>query len=144
MRCYIASGFFNEHQLVDLKIIKEALHQNRVEYYSPMDKLVCPPDAPKEVRRDVFVSNIQEIQNSDFIICNTRDKDIGAIFEAGVAYSTGVPIIYYFNAPKGVKFNLMLSESGAIVTKNLLQLCDAINNLKLNPLYTEEYKEDIE
>ena len=60
-----------------------------------------------------FSGNLHHIETADFLIVNTRDKDIGTIWEAGYAYANEVPIVYFCaGLPEGAKFNLMLARSG--------------------------------
>jgi nucleoside 2-deoxyribosyltransferase len=57
------------------------------------------------------------------MICNTRNKDMGSIFEAGYFHSLGKPIIYFCaGLPPGAQFNLMLAASGKAVCTSLNQL----------------------
>ncbi len=58
------------------------------------------------------------------MICNTRNKDMGSIFEAGYFHSLGKPIVYFCaGLPEGAKFNLMLAASGKSV-------CTSLNGLE--------------
>jgi nucleoside 2-deoxyribosyltransferase len=136
--CYIASGWFNENQARDLENIKEALEDVRCRYFSPKDEIVAKPDASKEEQEMIFKGNVDAITNCDFVVCNTRDKDLGTIFEAGFAYASGVPIIYYAEGLKG-NFNLMLSRSGRSVATNVQELKDQVSQIMENPYYEKEY-----
>lgn len=136
--CYIASGWFNPEQAKDLEDIKEILDNLKCKYYSPKDEEVCPPTAPLEVQKKVFQSNITSILNSKFVIVNTRDKDMGTIFEAGVSYALKIPIIYYCSGLSG-SFNLMLSRSGVAVATNLTELFNHVRGILQNPKYKKEY-----
>ena len=77
-------------------------------------------------------NDVNFILSCDFVIVNTAGKDLGTIFEAGFSYAFKKPIIYYFKAPDGVNFNLMLANSGVAVAKNKQQLIDILNTLKSN------------
>ena len=73
----------------------------------------------------VFSGNLHHIETADFVLVNTRDKDIGTIWESGYAYAHKKPIVYFCGGlPKGAKFNLMLARSGVKVCTNFEQLED--------------------
>ena len=78
------------------------------------------------------------IRGVDFVVCNTRDKDLGTIFEAGFSYASNVPIIYYAEGLQG-NFNLMLSRSGRAVATNVSELKDHVKGIMENPEYEKEY-----
>ena len=142
---YIASGWFNEAQASDLEIIKKLLDSCEANYFSPKDEIICPADADAQTRANVFSGNISAIRTSKFVIVNTRDKDMGTIFEAGVAYHAHKPIIYVaFGLPKGGTFNLMLAASGVCVCTDAAQLELAIKNIMSNPGWRETYNGTIE
>lgn len=143
MRCYIASPFFNPEQLEEVEEIKKVLRELKVKFYSPKDEIICPPDADDKTRMEIFHQNIAEINGADFIICNTNNKDMGTIFEAGVAYAVDVPIIYFNQHVKG-KFNLMLSSSGMIATTTYEQLKKAIKRFLREGEFREPYEGKIE
>ena len=106
--CYIASGWFNENQARDLENIKNTLDELGVKYFSPKDEIVAKPDASPEEQEMIFKGNVDAITGCNFVVCNTRDKDLGTIFEAGISYASNVPLVYYAEGLQG-NFNLMLS-----------------------------------
>ncbi len=114
MKLYIAAGWFSPIQAEELSKIEEITERLGFEVASPRKIFVCPPNATQNVQKNTFDGNLEHIRSSDFVIVNTRDKDLGTIFEAGVAYETGVPIVYFAQGLKG-NFNLMLSQSGVKV-----------------------------
>ena len=136
--CYIASGWFNENQARDLENIKEALEDVRCRYFSPKDEIVAKPDASKEEQEMIFKGNVDAITNCDFVVCNTRDKDLGTIFEAGFSYANNVPIIYYAEGLKG-NFNLMLSRSGRAVATTTDELKHHVKHIMTDLAYEAEY-----
>ena len=125
MKAYLASGWFNEAQERELTSL-EALFDDRKHFFdlaSPRRIFVCPPGAPKETQDETFQGNLYHIQTADFLLVNTRDKDIGTIWEAGYAYAFKKPIIYFCaGLPEKAKFNLMLARSGIKVCTSFLQL----------------------
>ena len=136
--CYIASGWFNENQARDLENIKNTLDELGVNYFSPKDEIVAKPDASKEEQEMIFTGNVNAITAGRFTVCNTHDKDLGTIFEAGFSYASGVPIIYYAEGLTG-NFNLMLSRSGRAVATNVNELKEHVKGIMENPEYEKEY-----
>ena len=137
-KCYIASGWFNENQARDLENIKNMLFKLNIPFYSPKDELLCPPNASPEQQEYIFSENIKHIKNAKFMVVNTRDKDVGTIFEAGVGYAFNIPIIYYCEGLKG-NFNLMLSRSGNCVATNIEELAAHLVNIKNDINYKDKY-----
>ena len=112
-KIYLASGWFNPVQAEELTNL-ESIFDSRSDHFelaSPRRIFVCPPNAPKEVQDETFSGNLHHIETSDFLLVNTRDKDIGTIWEAGYAYAFKKPIVYFCaGLPQGAKFNLMLAK----------------------------------
>ena len=136
--CYIASGWFNENQARDLENIKQTLDELGVKYFSPKDEIVAKPDASKEEQEMIFKGNVDAITSGKFVVCNTRDKDLGTIFEAGFSYASGIPLIYYAEGLTG-NFNLMLSRSGRAVATNVNELKEHVKGIMENSEYEKEY-----
>ena len=80
------------------------------------------------------------------MICNTRNKDMGSIFEAGYFHKLGKPIIYFCaGLPPGAQFNLMLAASGLSVCTSIDQLRAYLKDCKgANRLFELRYKGAIE
>lgn len=143
MRCYIASGWFNEKQTADLRDIKYALMNLGVGYFSPKDECICPPNADLSTQTRIFQQNIDAIEECDFVIVNTRDKDMGSVFEAGVAFRAGKKIIYFCRGLRG-SFNLMLSRSGIAVATDSRELVEHISSFMQDETYVQYYNGSIE
>ena len=147
-KIYLASGWFNPVQAEELSRL-ENIFDTRSENFdlaSPRRIFVCPPDAPKSVQDETFSGNLHHIKTADFLVVNTRDKDIGTIWEAGYAHACEVPIIYFCaGLPEGAKFNLMLARSGIKVCTSFEQLEDYLDrSIELGELPNEPYDRDIE
>lgn len=147
-KVYLASGWFNPTQAEELTQL-ENIFDDRAEHFvlaSPRRIFVCPPNATKEVQDETFFGNLNHIQSADFLLVNTRDKDIGTIWEAGYAYAEEKPIIYFCaGLPEGAKFNLMLARSGIKVCTSFEQLEDYLDRLiDLDELPYEPYENAIE
>lgn len=125
----------------------QALEETEISYFSPKDEVLVDLNSTKEEQRKAFEADVNFILSCDFVIVNTAGKDLGTIFEAGFSYAFKKPIIYYFKAPDGVNFNLMLANSGVAVAKNKQQLIDILNTLKSNSFdfdKLERYEGNIE
>ena len=83
---------------------------------------------------------------SNFLLVNTRDKDIGTIWEAGFAFAHQKPIVYFCaGLPEGAKFNLMLARSGIKVCTSFEDLEDYLDRCyKAETLIVEQYDQEIE
>tara|TARA_B100000131_G_C18069355_1_gene593866 strand:+ start:699 stop:1145 length:447 start_codon:yes stop_codon:yes gene_type:complete len=148
MKIYLASGWFNPTQAAELDRLEE-IFDNRSSFFdlaSPRRIFVCPPDAPRSVQDETFSGNLHHIETADFLLVNTRDKDIGTIWEAGYAHAFKKPIIYFCaGLPEGAKFNLMLARSGIKVCTSFEQLEDYIDRvIDTGELPFEPYDKDIE
>ena len=145
---YLASGWFNPTQAEELTRLENIFDErnNFFELASPRRIFVCPPNAPQEVQNETFYGNLRHIQQSDFLLVNTRDKDIGTIWEAGYAHAYGKPIVYFCaGLPEGAKFNLMLAKSGIKVCTSFEELEDYLDRvINLQELINEPYEKSIE
>ncbi len=147
-KIYLASGWFNPAQDRELSML-ESIFDKRQEHFklsSPRRIFVCPPDAPRSVQDETFEGNLAHIKNADFLVVNTRDKDIGTIWEAGFAHAINIPIVYFCaGLPEGAKFNLMLARSGIKVCTSFEQLEDYLDRtIETGSLPHEPYDQEIE
>ena len=148
MKVYLASGWFNPVQAEELTML-ENIFDNRAEHFelaSPRRIFVCPPNAPKSVQDETFEGNLFHIKTADFLLVNTRDKDIGTIWEAGFAYAFNKPIVYFCaGLPLGAKFNLMLARSGVKVCTSFEELEEYLGRvIETKALPFEPYDKSIE
>ena len=144
-KIYLASGWFNPTQDAELTQLEKIFddRSNNFELASPRRIFICPPNAPKSVQDETFTGNLHHIQTADFLLVNTRDKDIGTIWEAGYAFAFNKPIIYFCaGLPEGAKFNLMLARSGIKVCTSFEQLEDYLDRIIENGEFIEEPYED--
>jgi nucleoside 2-deoxyribosyltransferase len=145
---YLASGWFSPDQDEQLTRLEKVFddRSSYIDLRSPRRIFVCKPDASQEVQEDVFRGNVRHIEEADIVLVNTSYRDIGTIFEAGVAFQAGRPIIYFCeNLPAGSKFNLMLARSGVKVCTTIEQLTDYIDRCNENgSLIVEMYDKEIE
>lgn len=130
-KCYIASGWFSPEWLEELENIKTTLDNLDLDYFSPKDENLCDPDSSVDFQDQVFSGNIRGMEECDWMLCNTRNKDMGSIFEAGYFHKLNKPIVYFCaGLPEGAKFNLMLAASGKAVCTSLSQLNVYLNDCK--------------
>lgn len=144
-KIYLASGWFNPTQDEELTQLEKIFddRSSDFELASPRRIFICPPNAPKSVQDETFTGNLHHIQTADFLLVNTRDKDIGTIWEAGYAFAFNKPIIYFCaGLPEGAKFNLMLARSGIKVCTSFEQLEDYLDRIVENGEFIEEPYED--
>ena len=94
-KCYIASGWFSPEWLEELENIKETLDSIGLNYFSPKDENLCSPDSTVNFQDQVFNGNIRGMEECDWMLCNTRNKDMGTIFEAGYFHKLGKPIVFH-------------------------------------------------
>ena len=147
-KIYLASGWFNPTQDAELTQLEKIFDARAKDFElaSPRRIFVCPPNAPKNVQDETFTGNLHHIQTADFLLVNTRDKDIGTIWEAGYAFAFKKPIVYFCaGLPEGAKFNLMLARSGIKVCTSFEQLEDYLDRVtKLGSFINEPYDAAIE
>lgn len=125
---YIASPFFNDIDNERLDIIESMLDKEGLTYFSPRHQSAIGPISEPEVRQKAFQMNVDNIKDADFVIAETSRKDLGTLFEAGLAYEAGIPIIYatFVLGEDGGAVNLMLSESAFATVTTPEQLKKAI------------------
>jgi len=108
---------------LEVENIKTILDDLDLNYFSPKDENLCKPDDDTDFQDQVFDGNIKGLAECDWMICNTRNKDMGSIFEAGYFHSLDKPIVYFCaGLPPGAQFNLMLAASGVAVCTSLEDL----------------------
>lgn len=147
-KMYLASGWFNKVQEEELTRL-EKIMENRsrwIDMASPRRIFVCPPNASSEIQEATYQGNLRHIRESDFLVANTRDKDIGTIMECGYATAFNKPIIYFCEGlPAAAKFNLMLSRSGIKVCTSFEQLEDYLDRCyDAGEMLYEPYDKEIE
>lgn len=148
---YVASGWFSPEWNEELTNLKDLLIKHGFSPFVPRDYFCCPPDADSSVQQKTYEGNIQHLLESDWVLANTRNKDMGTIFECGffkgVTYRGRYRPIVYFCAglPNGGQFNLMLSQSSCKVVTSLEELDDYLQRcVKAGKILHEDYKGTIE
>ena len=122
-KVYLASGWFSPEWLEEVENIKAVFDKQGISYFSPKDENLCNNDANESIQDQIFSGNIRHLHECDWMLCNTRNKDMGSIFEAGYMNCLEKPIVYFCDGlPPGAQFNLMLAASGIAVCTSLEQL----------------------
>lgn len=96
MRVYIASGFFNEHQLGIVKAIENHLREQNIPFCSPrLESTVGPGKVNDEAsKQQTYDQNIEGIKVADIVVAVLdHSKDSGTIFEIGYAVSLGKKVL---------------------------------------------------
>ena len=145
-KVYLASGWFSPEWLAEVENIKSIFEKYGIEYFSPKDENLCDPEAGESMQDQIFEGNIKHLHESAWMLCNTRNKDMGTIFEAGFMNCLEKPIVYFCDGlPAGAQFNLMLAASGIAVCTSLKELDDYISNCCYEGrLLTKRYEGKIE
>lgn len=129
---YIASGFFTPQQIEEVEFIKSELDKRGFSYFSPKDDSAVEDINNPENRKKVFALNDEAIRNSRMMVVNTNNKDMGTLFESGMAYALGMKIIYVcFQLGPNGQLNLMLSESGVAACTTREQFCEALDGKEI-------------
>jgi nucleoside 2-deoxyribosyltransferase len=130
---YIAGPFFNSYEVAVIERIKIIIADFKFEYFSPKDELMYKPGVTTP--EDILRANINGLDTSNMMIVVTDGKDPGTMFEAGWAYSKGMPIIYmWLTGTKEQKFNIMLAATGSVV-RSFDQLFQALEHLKATSMF---------
>ena len=123
MKFYIAAPFFNPKQLERVETVKKMLTEKGFDYFSPKDDCLFENDKGMD-SANIFNTNVDEIDKCDGIIIITDDRDVGAMFEAGYAYGSGVynRIYAWIDHDTDSNFNLMLAHSADAVVLGYREL----------------------
>ena len=145
-KVYLASGWFSPEWLEEVENIKSIFEKHGISYFSPKDENLCNNDANESIQDQIFSGNIKHLHECDWMLCNTRNKDMGSIFEAGYMNCLKKPIVYFCDGlPPGAQFNLMLASSGLAVCTSLRQLDNYLaDSVGSNTLVEMRYQGEIE
>lgn len=112
MKVYLAGPWFYGDQPEKLSRVESCLDSfKELEVYSPRRETQVKPNSTKTERRVTFLADVKHVNEADFIVALVDDNDKGTLFECGLAYAFGVPILYYSEYAEKKPFNLMLVES---------------------------------
>lgn len=131
LRMYLAGPWFRDDQMERNIFLKEATDSLLFNTFDPRTANLCPADATMDWKENAFQANVGAILESDVVLVTTDGLDCGTIFEAGIAYQAGIPIIYFAETLGDRQFNLMLAQSGIHVILSREQLVDDLANPEL-------------
>ena len=131
---YLASPFFNGEQLERVEYVRDLARKIGYKVFSPKDENLVSPDADADWKEQAFQLNIAKVKDCAFVLAITDGKDVGTMFEAGSAFSEDKPIVYFAETLGDNDFNLMLAQSGLVVTKDRKSLEDTLNDTKFMKL----------
>ena len=99
---YIASPFFTDKDLEEVKKIENYLQSNSMKFFSPrlsiLDSTYSEFTGDKNlIPQLIFEENINNINHSNVVIVNLEGFDSGTLFELGYAMSRDKRIILYNN-----------------------------------------------
>jgi len=128
MKIYLAAGWFSKEQEEARLEILTTLVKGKYDFYSPKEHgLFIPGETdPKEV----FDTNVSQIRNCDLIVASTEGKDMGTLFECGMAYVFKKPVIYYWRNADRFPLNLMLSASALYIATDTDRLLGKLDSLR--------------
>ena len=77
---YIASGWFSPEWLQEVEDLKQVLQEFKLDYFSPKDYAIAEATASNDTQKQIFDGNVEHLNKCDWMICNTRNKDMGTIW----------------------------------------------------------------
>lgn len=112
LKVYLAGPWFYGDQPERLSKVEALLDgYKELKVFSPRRESLVTPDSTMSKRTQTFDGNVEHVRDADFIVALVDDSDKGTLFECGLAYAFGVPILYYCETAQKKPFNLMLAES---------------------------------
>jgi nucleoside 2-deoxyribosyltransferase len=141
---YLAGPFFNEEQIATIAAVEKFLEEHQFKFYSPRRSGIVFKDLKPEEREaaaeQVFKANVDNIDDSTFILACIDDRDTGTAWELGYAYGSGDQNIITFSG-KGYGANVMLSQCAKAHLTTLADLFDFLLNYRDNGFSPETIKD---
>ncbi|WP_050614933.1 nucleoside 2-deoxyribosyltransferase [Bacillus testis] len=122
-RVYLASPFFNDHEIETVAKVEEILRGKGLNVWSPREHQLDRHEVGSQAwSLDIFHNDIKFIRAADIMVTvyHGNYSDSGTAFECGVAYACNVPNIVVH---VGEDSNLMIHE-GAHANVTLEELKD--------------------
>lgn len=138
-KVYVAGGWFDDEQYERVYAVRDIIENAKFSTFFPKEESLVSSDSDLDFRESTFKGNIDAIKDSEFMVCITDKKDIGTIFEAGVAYAMSVPIVYFAETLGDNPFNLMLAQSGIRVAKSREELAEILEDIYNNGISSESF-----
>jgi len=133
-RVYLASGWFSDEQMTNIKVAENALmEQEEYSYFMPrLDNL--GEEGSKPDWDAIYQKNINELEECDYMIALTAGKDMGTLVEVGQFIHMKKPVIFFTPGLTG-NFNLMLAKPAHRVCTTEEELKDALKDLSIKIPY---------
>lgn len=130
-KIYYAAGWFTPQQEEEHTRIYNCI-KNDFDVFNPKLESLVTPGATDDFMTQTLLGNIRGIEEADLVLVIYDYKDTGTIWEAGHAYASKKPILYYAETLGEKKFNLMLAKTGNFVAN----MEDLVEALKKEETYT--------
>jgi len=145
-KCYIASPFFNESQLNTVKLIEKSLDNAGIKYFSPRSKgilIEMTEEERKNKFKQIYQSNIKQMDKSFIMIANIDDRDLGTATEIGWFGKSSKPIFSY--SGNDYQINIMMREMVLCHNTNINNLITNIQEFQNNEELTifDELTKDV-
>jgi nucleoside 2-deoxyribosyltransferase len=121
---YIASPFFNEEELENVKYVEQLLDQRGYSYFSPrLHEVDAEPGTDEWARKIVEIDiKAADVSRAMLVIYYGTNSDSGTAFEQGRFFETGRPVVVVHASRDAVA--------------NLMNTCGATTNVFLDELGT--------
>lgn len=109
-KIYLAGPFFNEEQVSTQALLEGMCNEMGWPFFSPRLDCFCPPKATKAQQDLTFKMNVDHVKSAPLVLARIDDFDTGTMWEMGLAYAHGTPVVAYTTMPEGRGLNLMLAR----------------------------------
>ena len=145
MKVYLASPFFTAEQLEVVMQVEKALAVSGLEYYSPRKDGVLQDmslDERKAAMKKIFELNVKNIDECDLLLAIMNWKDLGVVFELGLAFANAKTIITFCSNDE--KVNVMLKECSDGHVKGFQQLTSVLHDyVQGRPIFVDQDGRDV-
>ena len=128
-KVYICAGWFDTEQANIVTLLEHACADAGLDFFSPRLEVIYKPGMNHQA---IVQTNMEAIQDCDFMLVSTAGKDMGTLFECGYAYAEKIPTVYYY--PCDGKFNIMLAATARAVLQTEAQLHGYLEYIVKNDL----------
>lgn len=137
-KIYLAGGWFTPEMEEEHTRIYNLI-KDKFDIFNPRIEGEIDKSTSHDKMSKILIGNIEAIKNSDLVLVIYDYKDVGTIWEAGFAYASKKPIIYYAETLGNKKFNLMLAKTGRFATSefDLLYLLDDNHSYDFKNVYDD-------
>lgn len=112
-KIYLASPFFDEHEVVRMEKVRDILRAKGLDVFVPNEHQNPSLEfGTLEWRKATFESDVNGIDNADCVvavICKGNYDDSGTAWEIGYAFAKGIPVVVVNTT--GETINLMIADS---------------------------------